>query len=553
MAINPTEQSFDRIAQLLIQENYLTNEDVAIYQQFSLTNPQNFSCYLIHEKLITAAALSQIISQHYNLPIIDLAKIDRSSIPIELLGEELIVRYRLLPLSTEEGYLLLATDEPSNQSALKEIQFYTGHPIKLVIVEADKLSLFIEKLVTRKDNLKLDTPEDDAPIIELVHRIINGAVQKMASDIHFEPYEHEYRIRYRQDGLLTEIVKPPLTLANRISTRIKILANLDISERRKPQDGRFHLKLGSNHGVDFRVSTCPTISGEKIAIRILDTHCKELNIESLGMSPLQNKRFYQYVAKPQGLILVTGPTGSGKSLTLYTALNHLNTKERNISTVEDPVEIKIAGINQVNINPKAGLNFSNILRSFLRQDPDVIMVGEIRDSETAELAIKAAQTGHLVFSTLHTNSAAETLNRLNNLGIETFNLANSLSLIIAQRLVRRLCELCKVVCKGLSHENLIQLGMPENDLQNLVVYKAQGCPECNNGYCGRIGLFELLPITKTLEQLILSGANSVQISEQARKEGMLSIYQSGLEKIKLGLTTFEDLKRVTMIYNNETN
>ncbi|CDZ78330.1 Type II traffic warden ATPase [Legionella massiliensis] len=372
--------------------------------------------------------------------------------------------------------------------------------------------------------LDSDTPpllaEDyDTTVVKYLNQILNTAIQQGASDIHFEPYEQEYRIRYRQDGLLIEVAQPPLSLANRISSRLKVMANLDIAERRKPQDGRFQLSRPSSHNVDCRISTCPTINGEKVVVRILDTRAIQLDIDSLGMSSLQKEHFLRCLHKPQGLILVSGPTGSGKTVTLYTALQLLNSKEKNISTAEDPVEIKIPGINQVNMNSKVGLSFSNILRSFLRQDPDIIMIGEIRDLETAELAIKAAHTGHLVLATVHSNSAAETLTRLRNLGVPSFNLANSVSLLLAQRLARRLCEHCKP-----------QLG----------------CTHCTNGYSGRLGLFEVMPISIPIRQLILSEANSLDILELAQGEGMQSIYQSGLEKVKQGLTTLEEVNRVAL-------
>lgn len=388
--------------------------------------------------------------------------------------------------------------------------------------------------------------EDDTPIINFVSQILDAAIQKKASDIHFEPYEEEYRIRYRQDGLLTEVLKPPLRLANRISARIKVMANLDIAERRIPQDGRFQLEPRPNRRIDCRVSTCPTINGEKIVIRILDTKSTQLNMDALGLNTLQKEQLLVSLSKPQGLILVTGPTGSGKTLTVHTALKRLNTQERNISTVEDPVEIKIPGINQVNINPKAGLTFSKILASFLRQDPDVIMVGEIRDLETAELAIKAAQTGHLVLSTLHTNSAAETLTRLSSLGIPRFNLASSISLLVAQRLARKLCDHCKALRHDLPLENLTQLGFCAKEASALKLYKAQGCARCTKGYQGRLGLFELMPISQAMGQLILSGGNSFEILNLAQTEGMISIHQSGFEKMKQGLTSFEEVNRVTV-------
>jgi type IV pilus assembly protein PilB len=375
--------------------------------------------------------------------------------------------------------------------------------------------------------LTLASNEEDSPVVNLVSQILDDALQNRASDVHFEPFEQDYRVRYRLDGLLKEIVRPPFKLANRISTRIKVLANLDITERRKPQDGRFQLDLASNSKIDCRVSTCPTIHGEKIVIRLLDTRFTRLDIEAFGLNNLQKELFLQSLSKPQGLILVTGPTGSGKTHTLYTALSLLNREEKNISSIEDPVEIKLSGINQVAINFKAGLTFSTILRALLRQDPDIIMVGEIRDFETAELAIKAAQTGHLVLSTLHTNSAVETLTRLRNLGIPSYNLASSLSLLVAQRLARKLCEHCKIPSNGSS-------------------YKAQGCALCNGGYQGRLGLFEIMPLSKNTEQLIMGEADSLEILRHSQQEGMLTLYQSALEKIEQGLTSYEEVQRIVV-------
>ncbi|MBA3537823.1 MAG: Flp pilus assembly complex ATPase component TadA [Tatlockia sp.] len=540
------DQRLHGIAQLLTQENHLSKQDALKYQQLALANEQRFSSYVVKHQIISASTLALIVSKHFGLSLLDLDSIAIDSIPLGLVNEELIRRHQVVPLKVDEDCLYLATDDPANPNACKEIQFHTGLSTKMKIVETDKLDVFIDNLLNKDEKLNLAARDDDTPVVEFVNQILEAAIQKRASDIHFEPYEQEYRIRYRQDGLLSEIAKPPLNMANRISARIKVMANLDIAERRKPQDGRFQSQLTQSHRVDFRVSTCPTINGEKIVIRILDTNYTQLNIDTLGLNPLQKNHFLQSLAKPQGLILATGPTGCGKSLTLYTALNLLNSKERNISTAEDPVEIKIPGINQVHINPKTGLSFGNILRSFLRQDPDIIMVGEIRDLETAELAIKAAQTGHLVLSTLHTNSAGETLTRLGNLGIEAYNIASSVTLLIAQRLARRLCEYCKTIRDDLALQELIRRGFSEEEAKTIKVYKAVGCPQCTQGYRGRLGLFELMPITKKIAELILSGANSFEISNLAEAEGMSSIYQSGLEKIKQGLTTFEDLTRVTI-------
>jgi type IV pilus assembly protein PilB len=387
---------------------------------------------------------------------------------------------------------------------------------------------------------------DEAPVIQFVNKILYDAIKQGSSDIHFEPFEQEYRIRYRQDGLLLEVATPPVNLALQLTARIKIMANLDISERRLPQDGGFKMKLTNTKAIDFRVSTCPTADGEEVVLRILDANVATADIDSLGFSPEQQKLFIKALNRPQGMILVTGPTGSGKTVTLYSALNRLNTKEVNIVTAEDPVEMKLTGINQVTINPKAGLTFSGILRSLLRQDPDIIMVGEIRDLETAEIAVNAAQTGHLVFSTLHTNSAAETINRLVNMGIPTFNIASSISLIIAQRLARKLCDHCKKVRNDYSRTALLELGLLDPDLNEQVIYKPVGCAQCSNGYRGQVALFELLPMTNELGQLIMSGGNALELFTLAKTQGMITLFESGLTKVKQGITTLEELNRVTI-------
>ena len=529
--------------------------------------------YLVTHDIITARIIALVVSKHFGVPIIDLECIDLDLIPVTLVSEKLIRRHNVVPLFNRGTQLYLAIDDPSKQSSLKEIQFHTGLYANPLIVETDLLSELIDKLLHQKENqglsdyfeesqdiegIEFSAEEDDkdseaasisnedAPVVKFVNRIIVDAIKKGVSDIHFEPYEREYRIRYRQDGLLNEIASPPVNLSNRISARIKVMSSLDISERRTPQDGRFKMKLSRTRAIDFRVSTCPTTAGEKIVMRILDPEAAKLGIEALGFSPLQKSHFVKAISRPQGMILVTGPTGSGKTVTLYTALNILNTIEKNICTAEDPVEIKVQGINQVNINIKAGLTFSGALRSFLRQDPDIIMVGEIRDLETAEIAVKAAQTGHLVLSTLHTNSAAETLTRLVNMGVPSFNIASSVSLIIAQRLVRRLCDSCKVIRDDVTAQSLIELGFCEGDTKTIKIYKATGCNQCSNGYRGRIGLFEVLPMTKEVGQMIMSGGTSVDILKQAQLDGMFTVYQAGLEKIKEGITTIEEVNRVTV-------
>lgn len=570
---SPQEERLQGIAQLLVQENLLEKDKAIKFQQVAATNKVSLLHYLVTNEILPAKEIALAVSNNFGLSMLDLNSVDLDLLPITLVSEKLISRHNLIPLYNRGPQLYVATDDPSKQASLKEVQFHTGLHVTPIVVETDKLNEVIDKLLHQKESQGLsdyfeessdieglefsadeEDPEadapgvasEDAPVVKFVNRILIDAIKKGVSDIHFEPYEREYRIRYRQDGLLHEIASPPAGLSSRIAARIKIMSSLDISERRIPQDGRFKMKLSKLRSIDFRVSSCPTTAGEKIVMRILDPASTKLGIESLGFSPLQQEHFLRTIARPQGMILVTGPTGSGKTVTLYTALNILNTIETNISTAEDPVEIKVSGINQVNINPKAGLTFSGTLRAFLRQDPDIIMVGEIRDLETAEIAIKAAQTGHLVLSTLHTNSAAETLTRLVNMGVPTFNIASSVSLIIAQRLVRKLCEHCKVIRDDTTPKSLMELGFAEADADTMTSYKAVGCNQCTNGYRGRVGLFEVMPMSKAIGQMIMSGGNSLDILKQAQSEGLLTVYQAGLEKVKQGVTTMEEVNRVTV-------
>lgn len=567
------EQRLSGIGQLLVLDNLLEKDKALEYCKLALAEKISLIQYLVINNILSSETIALTAARNFGVPMIDLNCIDIQNIPQTLVNEKLIRRHEMIPLLTRGTNLFLATDDPSKQASLKEIQFHTGLNTHAIVVETDKLMQLIEQLIISKESQGLseyvddsnefdgfeinsdeDEPEtsgsssvtDDAPIVKFVNKILLEAIKKGASDIHFEPYEKEYRIRYRQDGILHEVAAPPVSLSSRITARIKVMSSLDISERRVPQDGGFKMKLSKTRSIDFRVSTCPTSGGEKVVMRVLDPGSTKLGIEALGFSPVQQDHFVKAIEKPQGMILVTGPTGSGKTVSLYTALNILNTTEVNISTAEDPVEIKVPGINQVNINIKAGLTFSSALRSFLRQDPDIIMVGEIRDLETAEIAVKAAQTGHLVLSTLHTNSAAETLNRLVNMGIPTFNIASSVTIIIAQRLARKLCEHCKKIRDDFTPQGLIELGFKEADIEHVTLYKAVGCDKCTNGYKGRVGLFEVLPMTKDLGQLIMSGGNSLEILKLAQKDGMLTIFESGLEKAKLGITTIEEVNRVTV-------
>lgn len=573
MVLATDEHRLQGIGQLLVLQKLLDKTKAIELHKLAASEKISLLQYIVKNKILSAEQIALTAAQNFGVPMIDINCIEIESIPVNLVNEKLIKRHAMVPLFSRGTNLYLATDDPSKQASLKEIQFHTGLNTHAIVVETDKLNILIDNLLNAKESqglseyvedsgdlegleISVEDEEqdsdtitsitDDAPIVKFVNKILLDAIKQCASDIHFEPYEREYRIRYRQDGILHEVATPPASLASRITARIKVMSNLDISERRIPQDGGFKMKISKSRAIDFRVSTCPTSAGEKVVMRVLDPSAAKLGIEALGFSPDQRSNFVKAIERPQGMILVTGPTGSGKTVTLYTALNILNTVEVNISTAEDPVEIKVPGINQVNINPKAGLTFSGALRSFLRQDPDIIMVGEIRDLETAEIAIKAAQTGHLVLSTLHTNSAAETLNRLVNMGIPTFNIASSVTLIIAQRLARKLCDHCKVVRDDFTNQGLIELGFKETDLVDLKLYKAAGCNQCTSGYRGRVGLFEVLSMTKELGQLIMSGGNSIEILKLAQSEGMLTIFQSGIEKVKEGITTIEEVNRVTV-------
>ncbi|WP_017443657.1 type IV-A pilus assembly ATPase PilB [Gayadomonas joobiniege] len=503
-------------------------------------------------------------------PFFDLDAFDSSVIGDKLLKEKLSRRHGALPLYSRGRTLFVATTNPIDNAAADDFQFSTGFNVEYVCVEASKLATAINKLFESPEgelhmdefsdedlaNLEVaedtndqddDQPEkDDAPIVKYINKILMDAIRKGASDLHFEPYEKSYRVRFRIDGILQEVASPPVNLSARMAARLKVMSRLDIAEKRKPQDGRIKLKVSSKKSIDFRVSSLPTMWGEKIVMRILDSSSAMLGIDVLGYEPEQKKHYLDALAKPQGMILVTGPTGSGKTVSLYTGLNILNTPERNISTAEDPVEINLEGINQVQMNPKAGLTFAEALRSFLRQDPDIVMVGEIRDLETAEIAIKAAQTGHLVLSTLHTNSAPETLTRLLNMGVPSFNIASSVSLIIAQRLARRLCKECKRPAEALpDRQELLDFGFSEEQLSELTLYEAVGCDFCSNGYKGRVGIYEVMPISQEMASIIMHEGNALEIAEQARKEKINNLRQSGIVKAISGVTSLAEISRVT--------
>ncbi len=526
-----------------------------------------FVRYLIEDKKIDSKQIAKVLSKSFGYPQILLEHFDTSLVPEGVRNEKLITKHNALPLYLRGKVLFVAMSDPTNLDALEEIQFNSGYNTELVLCDELSLQACIEKVledendaldITEIDSAELagidiedtvkqdDTSnkEDDAPIVVFINKILLDAIKKGASDLHFEPYEKSFRIRFRIDGILTEIAKPPVALASRMAARLKVMSKLDIAERRVPQDGRIKLALSKKKSIDFRVSTLPTMWGEKIVMRILDSSSAMLGIDMLGYEADQKAIYTEALDQPQGMILVTGPTGSGKTVSLYTGLNILNTQERNISTAEDPVEINLEGINQVQINNRAGLTFPNALRSFLRQDPDIVMVGEIRDLETAEIAIKAAQTGHLVLSTLHTNSAAETLTRLLNMGVPSYNVASSVSIIIAQRLARRLCPQCKEE-EHLSEMQLAEQGFPADKLSEITLYKPVGCSHCTGGYKGRVGIYEVIKISPEIASIIMEGGNSLDIAEQCQKEGYNNLRQSGLLKAMNGMTSLAEINRVT--------
>jgi type IV pilus assembly protein PilB len=558
------------LAQAMVLDGLISEETARMHLQHARDKKLTFANYILENSKIPPLDIARCAAKSFGVPMLDINNIDREYIPTNLVSEELIQRHFALPILKRGDQLFLAVADPTQHHVLNEIKFHTGLNTRNIVVEGDKLRKLIDHVIAEKENAALSAvfddnslddlsitsgsetknddeerdPNDDAPVVRYVNKILLDAVKKDASDIHFEPYEKSFRIRFRVDGMLTETAAPPFNLANRITSRLKIMAQLDISERRVPQDGRFMMNLSRKHTIDFRVNTCPTVGGEKVVMRILDPTMANMGIDALGFSHVQRERFLKAIHQPQGMVLVTGPTGSGKTVSLYTALNILNTGTQNISTAEDPVEIKVSGINQVNINNKAGLTFASALRAFLRQDPDIIMVGEIRDLETAEIGIKAAQTGHMVLSTLHTNSAPETLTRLLNMGVASYNIASSVSLIVAQRLARRLCPKCKQAV-SIPDESLIELGFQESDIGKFEIFKAVGCDHCTSGYKGRVGLYEVMPVTKQIGEIIMRGGNSLDILEESKTNQVVTIRESGLEKVREGISSLDEINRVT--------
>jgi type IV pilus assembly protein PilB len=567
---NKTPAQLSGLAGRLVADGLMDADTAQAAQAQAARDRVPFVKFVVDHKHVESQRLAELASEEFGVPLFDITCFSREAMASELVEPKLIVKHHALPLFKRGNRLFIAVSDPTNLSALDEIKFHTGINTDAVLVEETALDTAINEWVDSRDSLgdglddlddasledldveaidedaaADDGPDvDEAPIVRFVNKVLIDAIKTGASDIHFEPYEKSYRVRFRTDGLLQEVVKPPSNLAPRLAARLKVMSQMDISERRVPQDGRIKMKLSKKRAIDFRVNTLPTLYGEKIVLRILDPTSAQMGIDSLGYEPDQKELYMQALSQPQGMILVTGPTGSGKTVSLYTGLNILNTPETNISTAEDPVEINLEGVNQCHVNPRVGLNFAEALRSFLRQDPDVIMVGEIRDLETAEIAIKAAQTGHLVMSTLHTNSAAETITRLLNMGVPSFNLATSVNLIIAQRLARRLCKECAEPA-DIPHDTLLAQGFTEELLEGAQLMRAVGCDKCVNGYKGRVGVYEVVRITPRLSRLIMEEGNSIEIAEVAREEGFGDLRASALRKAAMGAISLEEVNRIT--------
>ena len=557
------------VARVLVNAGKLDAKAAESLTKTAKEQKRNFVTALVQSGAINPSDLAHTLSQALSVPLVDLSAVDLQRVPKNIIDNKLAAQYQVLPLSKRGSRLFVAGADPTDQEAIERIKFATQLAPEWVLVEHDKLSKALEGVTTSAEDqlsaiassdFEFDVTEDmgspapettdmsteveDAPVVRFLQKMLIDAINARASDLHFEPYEHNYRVRFRVDGELREISQPPLAIKDKLASRIKVISRLDIAEKRVPQDGRMKLKFGSK-AIDFRVSTLPTLFGEKIVIRILDPSSAKLGIEALGYEPEEKARLLDAIKRPYGMVLVTGPTGSGKTVSLYTCLNILNQPGVNIATVEDPAEINLPGINQVNVNDKAGLNFSIALKAFLRQDPDIIMVGEIRDLDTADIAIKAAQTGHMVMSTLHTNDAPTTLTRLMNMGVAPFNIASSVILITAQRLARRLCDNCKAPA-DYPRQALLDAGYKEADLDgSWKAYRAVGCSSCNNGYKGRVGIYQVMPISEEIQRIILSQGTAMDIAKQAKVEGVRDLRESGLVKVKSGMTSLEEVISVT--------
>lgn len=570
--VNPNKtlikMNFSGYIRRLVDEKAISADSMQKALEQSKRTKQPLTEVLVDDFKVAGLKLAIAISEEFDEPLFDLDAFDPHQLPQDIVDSKLIVQHQIVPLVKRGNNLFVAVADPTRLDALETIRFNSRLNLVNVIVEQNKLTKFIAKVFQAEENfdfgdedidldVESDTQADDnddeptsaeeeAPIVKYINKLLVDAIRMGASDLHFEPYEKSYRVRYRVDGVLREITRPPTQMAGRLASRLKVMSQMDISEKRIPQDGRIKLKLSKTKAIDFRVNSCPTLFGEKLVLRILDPSSAMLGIDALGYEPDQKALFLDALAKPQGMLLITGPTGSGKTVSLYTGLNILNQEDTNISTAEDPVEINLEGINQVNVNPKVGLTFAAALKSFLRQDPDVIMVGEIRDLETAEIGIKAAQTGHMVMSTLHTNSAPETLTRLRNMGVPSFNIATSVNLVIAQRLARRLCSSCKRPA-DIPEPSLLEMGFTKEDLASpdFKIYEAVGCTECREGYRGRVGVYEVMKVTPEISKIIMNEGNSLEIAEASKRAGFNDLRRSGLLKVMQGVTTLQEINRVT--------
>ena len=573
MALGASKSGLGGLPQRLVQDGLV--DEATMMEAMAAAKERRVS---VVTQLVTSGAASAreiaiAASHEFGVPLLDLDSVQMDLETVKLVSDKLLLKHRVLPLLRRGKRLFLAVSDPTNLHAIDEIKFASGLGIEAVVVEDNKLQLAVTKAIEQVDtsmpqmaeddfdleNLDVTAGEEDldsqavtrddvedAPIVRFVNKVLLDAIKKGASDVHFEPYEKTFRIRTRLDGVLKEVAMPPVQLSVKIAARLKVMSRLDIAERRVPQDGRIKMRLSKNRAIDFRVSTCPTLFGEKIVLRILDPSSAMLGIDALGYEPFQKELYLKYLAKPQGMILVTGPTGSGKTVSLYTGLNILNKEDCNISTCEDPAEIQMAGINQVNVHPKVGLTFASALRAFLRQDPDVIMVGEIRDLETAEIALKAAQTGHLVLSTLHTNDAPQTLTRMVDMGVKPYAIATSVSLIIAQRLARKLCSNCKQKL-DIPAEALHKEGFTDEEIKKgLQIFGPKGCAQCVDGYKGRVGIYQVMPVSEEIGRIIMAGGHALDITNQADNEGVWDLRKAGLKKIKDGLTSIDEVNSVTV-------
>ena len=563
--------TFGSLAQQLIQAGVVSEAHMTTAQQESKQQKIGVIPYLVEHKMAKAYDLAMVLSQSFGDPFFDLNVINSSVLPKDLVDEKIVRQFNALPIFKRGQRLFVALSDPTRIDAIDAIAFNSRLSVETVVVEEDKLKKRIESFyadsmqsfssfsdgdfnVDLDDNSNEDSDDgtsisdniDEAPVVKFVNKMLIDAIRMGASDLHFEPYEKTYRVRFRVDGVMQKMATPPVQLAGKIAARLKVMSQMDISERRIPQDGRIKLKLSRDKAIDFRVNSLPTLFGEKVVLRILDPSSAMLGIDALGYEADQKELFLEALHKPQGMLLITGPTGSGKTVSLYTGINILNTGATNISTAEDPVEINLEGINQVNVNPKVGLTFASALKSFLRQDPDIVMVGEIRDLETAEIAIKAAQTGHMVLSTLHTNSAPETLTRLRNMGVASFNIATSVNLVIAQRLARRLCKSCKKPI-NLPRQSLLELGFTDADLDDPanIIYEPVGCGECREGYKGRVGIYEVMKVNSDISRIIMEDGNAIDIKDAALKNGFRDLRRSGILKVLQGMTSIQEMMRVT--------